>query len=191
MPTTREIQIYKFSELSPKARTKAIDKAREFMEIDSEALTEAFAEQLKEAGLPHKDIRWRLSSTQGDGVAFYGKVDIEEFLKKNNLEKKFGALKELLEEGHISAEIEKSRAYHMYDHSNTMVLYVNITRDVSKSEEEKAKELEEDIQEKIVQLSREFEKQGYAEIDFQTSDEAIAEHIEANDYEFSESGKQI
>ena len=83
------INICTFNELSDEAK----EKAREwYRDGDSEMTSDQFEYRLEELGLPNKDIRWSLSCCQGDGVAFYGELDIEEYLTKNKLKTKFKKL---------------------------------------------------------------------------------------------------
>lgn len=193
MPREHTITVYKFDELSPKAKKRALEEWQRLSDehFDASSLTESFAYRLEELGLPHDKIGWRLSSSQGDGVAFYGKIDLEEHLKKNSLVKKYQVLAGLIDGGDLAVKIEKNRSLHMYDHYNTMDLEMDISRDLSPAEEKKVKELEEEIQEQIVAVSRQLEKVGYDEIEYQNSDEYLTESIEANDLEFDVSGNQI
>lgn len=58
-----------------------IDNLRTTMMADSyysELITEDITQKLQELGLPATDIRWRHSSSQRDGLAFYGEVNFDE-----------------------------------------------------------------------------------------------------------------
>ncbi|MFA5048621.1 MAG: hypothetical protein WC516_06375 [Patescibacteria group bacterium] len=48
----------------------------------------------------------------------------------------------------------------------------------------------EEIKDYYITLCKQFEKQGYDEIDYQLSDECIIEDIKANEYDFTEEGKR-
>jgi hypothetical protein len=87
---------YKFDELSPEAKKRAIEKWREkgwdWDDFDTTQLTEVFEARLEELGLPNENVHWSLISAQGDGVSFEGKIDIQEYLKKHNLLRKYASL---------------------------------------------------------------------------------------------------
>lgn len=87
MPQTLEIQTFKFSELEGAARDKALEWGRTVChdEYDGEMLTEMFEEQLIEKGYIFDDpqICWSLGCCQGDGVAFYGRLDLEKLAMKD------------------------------------------------------------------------------------------------------------
>ena len=73
------------------------------------------------------------------------------------------------------------RRVEVYDSENEVI---DIT-------EEQDKALAEAIIEWLRDLSHSFEKMGYAEIEYQSSDESFAETCEANGYLFSEQGEPI
>jgi hypothetical protein len=75
----------RFEELSPRAKKHAIEKFQQYEreDFDPRILNDLFKERLEEVGLPSDDIRWSLNYTQGDGVAFYGQIDIKDYLAKN------------------------------------------------------------------------------------------------------------
>src|SRR5687768_16706456 len=84
MPEERTIveTLYTFDELDDRGK----DKAREIVggwnaEWEAECMTYQFEEFLAERGLPIEKIEWSLSSCQGDGVAFYGSIDVEKYLR--------------------------------------------------------------------------------------------------------------
>lgn len=214
MPRKEERLIYKFEELSPEAKERAIaeykDRGWDWDEHDTQMLEEYFQEQLEEIGLPGGDIRWRLNYSQGDGVAFYGKVDIKEYVLKNNLAtpSKYLPLIDAIanDEAEVVIEIEKRQAYHMYDHWNTMVVSSNVNtygdpgipggkrwpkRVGRPAIERLTHKLTEIIREQVKEISHKFEKAGYEEIEYKSSDEVISENIIANDYEFTEDGEMV
>lgn len=80
------IEVFPLSALSEHARQNAIKKYRErFLNYTGEirvTLLEHFAEILEKAGFPEDDINWSLGYQQGDGVAFYGGIELESLFKK-------------------------------------------------------------------------------------------------------------
>lgn len=86
MPKKKELLIYEFDELSEKAKEKAIellvDDGKAWTDSDAESLSETFANDLADHfGLGDMEVCWSLSSSQGDGVAFWGKVNVEKFVE--------------------------------------------------------------------------------------------------------------
>jgi hypothetical protein len=57
--------------------------------------------------------------------------------------------------------------------------------------ESKLQQLEEDVAKWVKDVSKELEKIGYEEIEYQGSDEVIAETLIGNDYEFTEDGERV
>lgn len=80
---------FSFSELNDDAKDVAMKEYNlgEYYEgdwqLDSDYVSECFADRLRNEGLPYEDIRFSLSHSQGDGVAFYGTIDFEELFTKN------------------------------------------------------------------------------------------------------------
>ncbi len=191
---TAEITIYKFKELSEESKETARNWWKEaFDENDSDNVTQPMKDKLEDIGLPSEDIRWRLSNCQGDGVAFYGSVDVEEYLIANKLKTKFRKLFDKDKDLLISnVEINKSSSFHMYDHHNTMSISYN--EDFhggydNPSREQALEDFTDHLQDHIKELSKEFAKLGYEEIEYITSDEVVDESLTANDYNFTEDGK--
>jgi len=188
----RVIDVYEFDELSPKAKDRAITWYREsgaaFDTEDTEAVSDMFRETLSARGLPTGDVRWRLSSSQGDGVAFYGRFDLDEYLKANKLKSKFPALKDVAND--ITANIEKVGP-HMYDHYNTMRVEFEPQVELTDRQNKELDKLKEFVGAQIEKVSHDLEKAGYEEIEYREGDEQIAETIRANDWEFDVDGKRI
>lgn len=190
MPIKREIYVYQFDELSPKAKARAIEAYREIAweDIDSQMITDNFQERLDELGLPSDNVRWRLVYSQADGVAFYGAFDIEGYLTANKLLTEFGALRAL--DPPLYAKIEKAGP-HMYDHWNTMRVSLEPQTDLTPKSAALLTKLEKHIAQHIKDVSRELQKIGYEEIEYRTSDEAIAEVLQNNEYKFDAEGDRL
>ncbi len=195
--TTATINTFKFSELSERAKESARDwwKENGLDEFECESITEGFQHKLEELGLPSDDVRWRLSSCQGDGVAFYGCVDVEEYLTKNKLKTKFRKLfdsdKDLLID---NVEIDKNQSFHLYDHHNTMSVSYNealYNGYENPSREQALEDFTDHLNDHIKELSHEFVKQGTEAIDHYNSDENVDESIICNDYSFTEDGSHF
>lgn len=205
------INVYKFDELSKEVQEKAINKYRESIEwsIESEDITSNFKYTLDELGLPTDDVEWSLSHCQGDGVAFYGYVDMPRVARRL-LEGESLELYKLIEAEGLTIEAKLYRnsfGYH-YSHYNTMEveisgdsdetvmenLYPELEYETDEYAEKLIKienlfsELESKILEDAKDVSIKLEREGYEHIDYINSDEYIKEIIEANDYEFTADG---
>lgn len=285
-------ETYKFDELSSDAKKHAIERWREkgwtWDDSDTESLTENFKEQLEELALPHDKVWWSLNYSQGDGVAFEGKIDIKEYLKKNNLFRDYASLfAPAFEEetvgrpvgqkqqgqaegiasslehlgfvtgvrrgkdcfyvdvfetngkmqrlatfcvgvkrgrqdnvsvesesesgngawllkrvGEQFANVERRTNYDIpmemlsfwitsssRYYSMTVEYELNIPEDwLSPEQKRDLKALDEHIKDHVEDVANDLKRQGYAEIEYRSSDEAITDILENNDYEFDEDG---
>jgi len=189
---TIETNLYKFNELSEEAKETARDcwKSNGLDEHECECITEDFQYHLEELGLPKDDIRWRLSCSQGDGVAFYGDVDVEEYLTKNKIKTKFKKLFDKDGDLLISNVNIYSNSNH-YNHYNTMSLTYNEELHGgydNPSRQNAIYEFTDHLLAHIKEVSKDFETKGEEQIDYYASNEYVDEMIIANEYEFTEDG---
>lgn len=212
MPEKYEVTVYKFDELDSGAKAIALDKLREIvyeMGIINEDIEEDYEEELKKLGYPTKDIRWRLSHSQGDGMAFYGRLDRDDikkiarrimpatFIRK--LEKVPG-----FDWNSLDAKIYPNSYGSHYSHYNTMEVSFD-TSDVEREimyeidDDKKADEaikqlgklideLEWAVQEDVREVSKKLEKAGYDIIDKHTNDEKLEDFALYNEFRFDEDG---
>lgn len=176
-----------FAELNEEAKEFAISCEREdenrFDWDDAEFLTEDFKMQLTEYGFEDMEVYWSLGYCQGDGVAFYGRVDAE------NLKKKDSTIKSLIGQleasgDEISIEITgRNNHYHHWNSMTVEVEFENETDDEDLPSRLKIalpnlrEELEEYLGDKIKEFSRELKKSGYAEIEYRYDENAIREEL--------------
>ena len=186
-----------FKRLSKAARARAIENTRDFLREDlcCEHITELFREHLSEHGFPDMELSWSLSYCQGDGVAFKGPIDMDELAKHEPYIVEQLARGVLLginpDDWEWSGKIEQ---HGHYSHWNSMDVELEWAL-MWEEETEHAKSLTEicrairaHIAERCKQLSREMEKMGYDEIEYQTSEEHAIETIEDNDWRFDRDG---
>ena len=234
---TVQIKTFKFNELEGAAREKALEWGRECCQEDYEFITEIFKEQLIDRGYDLSDIRWSLGCCQGDGMAFYGQVDLDILAKKDShvmhlLRKAARLVKIRYRTYPVSPDCEAAQSTDCWDftvsiasnhygdhynHFNTMSVSCEV--DIHDDPENRldsyvdgernhwinpykkyppklyglsdvALEIEEHIQERVQEISKELEKLGYKEIEYQTSDKAVAEFIEVNEYDFNINGSR-
>lgn len=208
------INLYKFEELSDDAKKNAVENYRISMDwqIESEFITEKFVEKLSDMGYPTDDLEWRLSYSQGDGVAFYGEVDIDKVMDR--LEHKGYDLNYDLYRAidsknlTITARIYRNSFGYHYSHYNTMkveidgdsietmmeYLYGYLDSDTDEYVDKYNEiynfllDLRDCIHNDIKGVSKQLEKEGYNDIEYYSSDEAITETLIANECEFTEDG---
>lgn len=171
---TVRTKVYKFSELSESAKQKAIEK---FWDINvdyswHELSVEGHEEILSDKGYVNPKVMFSGFASQGDGACFTcDKIDFNIFLE--------GKYKDL----DISANIT-----HNWRHYFATSTTVNLDAgdDIS---QELYDEIENTIKGERENLGNEIYRKLEKEHDYLTSEEAIIETIEANEYEFTKDGK--
>jgi len=180
---TRQQSIYRYSELTGKAKDRAYDWIVEGMwDFTLEDLRERFQETLTEAGFPKAEIEFSLGHVQGDGVTFNVKhLDLRTWLKAQGLVDKF---RKLYDEDSLNIYVENlARGF------NPPRVSVEPTYSPDREGEKLIASLEEVIQANVNHLCRKMTDEGYEIIDFRQSEEEVREHAEANDYEFDDKGR--
>lgn len=192
---TEEISIYNFNELSDNGK----EKAREWYKdgdsyFETEQVSEDFKYELSELGYPTEKVYWSLSYCQGDGVAFYGRIDDVSKVAARLLEEvDYNKFKNSIKDFDVTIEIISINSH--YNHWNSMSVEsdVGVFGDVTEDEEEEflkiVDHLVEAIDQDVKDVSRRLEDMGYKQFDYFNSNEYIDESITANDYEFAEDGK--
>lgn len=196
----REIieKVYKFSELSEEAKQKAIENFRKgYPDYDWwNGVYDHWKKKLEKLGYTDIDIRFSGFWSQGDGASFTGKIDIPAWLKahpnKNHDRILLLIEKELVD---VDNAVIKRDRWGNYVHWNTTSVYVNFnvyggSATHLENVHNVLNPIESEIQEEVQDLSKEIYsdlEKGYEGV---TSDESIAETIEANEYEFYENGER-
>lgn len=197
----REIKLYNFSELSKEAQAKAIENWRSkgfaFDNCSVNILTHKFREELESYGFDDVRVEWSLSYCQGDGVAFYGSIDLEKILPKHVDDFTKDELRRLYwlnKEFGVSIETVRNSYGYRYSHANTMDVNIDCDYNIyyrhTEQYNEVLQKLEEVVLNDIQSLSHKLEREGYEFIERMESDEVIREFFEYNDdcYEFTEDG---
>lgn len=166
---TITLTLYNIDELKPEVKKKALEKIQETLTIEPELLTEYFQTLLDDSGLPGLDCYWSLSYCQGDGVAFYGKLDIDALLACEACKAIHPELRNLQEFG-VGFKI--AGVDNRYHHWNSMAIEDDFPSDpqVESLIEERAEFVKAFLLEYVKRISKELEKIGYDEIAYQTSE---------------------
>lgn len=184
--------VYEFSELSEASQQKALEQIAQGNHelFDSDQLLDTFKETLTEWGFPTETVEFSLSYSQGDGVAFYGNIALEKYLRKTKQLTKFRERLRRIPFDNVEATIGRNSFGHHYSHYNTMQLDL-VLYDATEWQESQAEDWTDIILEDIRTVSRQLEKLGYAELEHVASRDYIIEQIEANEWEFTADGAMI
>lgn len=188
---SKEFRIYKYAELSQKAKEKVRNNYIE--NLDADVFTEQIIEDLREKGLKNLRPLYSLSYCQGDGFCIYGNIDFEEITGeiKNIFYKNFElsdykVLKNLKKYSQISFN-HSGRYYHKYSVDIDIYIDGNLSPKSYENHRKVADKLIKNIKEWYLDLCDKYEKQGYDFFYGITSDE-LQEYCNAMGYEFLENG---
>lgn len=184
----------KFADLTPEMKVKAIELVRELQGEDSdlywsEQVTEDLETLCKEIGIGDIKVSWSGFWTQGSGASFTtpGQLhDLEKVLRHFKIWSKYRVLHNHIKEEDISTEL--NRISSMYSHYNTVRLDMGMFYHVNRTskQEIKCNELQEELQELLRDMMKQYYKDLESAYEWYMSDESITESIECNDYEFGE-----
>jgi hydroxyacyl-ACP dehydratase HTD2-like protein with hotdog domain len=198
-----KVNLYSVNELTGKAKDKAIEAGREWHNatFDSAEMTEQLKEYAHEKhGVKADDVNWSISFSQGDGVAFYGTIDLDELAKKHeNVKKLVDAAAEIDVTLSVTSEGRNNR----YHHWNSMSVTAEHDTGYRYSERfadddetplmEKADKLATELQEAVAEIlkaaSRDTHSWGEKCVLADSEDSAIVELLEENEWEFDVNGK--
>jgi hypothetical protein len=190
---TIRIKIYKFEELTQEAQSKAIEQFRDRENVYLGFFNDNAIEQINEVGF-YDDVKlqYSLGCSQGDGLSFSCKriewKTIEPLFLEVLGKDKEKTAKLIFE--HCSFICTGNDGRYCYASKNDIdFTFENYNREYENINEVVGNVLTK-IENKYLELCKELEKQGYSEIEYQQSDEAIKETILANDYDFLKDGTQ-
>jgi hypothetical protein len=188
---TKSYPVYNFAELSEEVKEKALDNLRDInVDFDDwhDFMLEEFEVELTALGYIDPEIGYRGFYSQGDGAHFTASVDVEKWIKSHHMGREFPALLRYAKKGgYISAGIVRSSSF--YDHEYTISAEIELDSDASEKAELESQRFENAILEDAREQSRKIYRRLEKEYEYLTSDEAVKETIEANEYTFTKSGK--
>lgn len=182
-----EVKVYEFSELSKEAKEHALEKLRDinvnYQDWHDFTLDE-WKENLNKMGFYDVKIYYSGFWSQGDGACFIGNLDLETYLENIKRKTKFKKLIELKD--YINISITHNHRYYFSTSTNINIeFYDEETKEIS--------DLLADLEEILKNHREELGNQIYKDLEesyiYLTSDEAVIETIEANDYEFTSDGE--
>lgn len=191
---TVELKIFRYDELSQEAKERARKWCREKgLNYEPQIITEMMESTLNDLGYEGVEVFWRLSYSQGDGVAFYGKLtNPDKLLKRLLSEKDIRRWKRISDVIGIDIRINRIGS-HLYHHYKTMEVVVDsndLDQDMHPFIGIFLKKIEEKIQADVKSVSKKLENDGYKELEYQNSDEYIDMLLSENWYEFLEDGRR-
>lgn len=179
--------VYKFSELTPAAKEKALTELRD-CNVDyngwADCVLDDWKEKLEKFGYTSPEIAYSGFCSQGDGASFTAAVDLPAWIKATKNTKRFAAILKWLkspDEWHTANIIRIDRHYSHYNTVRAELEYDDTApADMS--------ELEAAITSHVRDLSRQLYRDLEKEYEYLTSDEAIKETIESNSWTFNARG---
>ena len=184
------IDTYKFEELSQDVKDKLISQELDYSSyINAEFFTETCQELLANNLGSDLSLEYSLNYCQGDGVAFYGKLDNDILLNSTRLSDSAKKTLRRLTDS-IDIFIAKSSYGHWYSHYNTMYvdIYPSFNTGEYKHIDLKLEALELELTEIKTDISKELEEYGYKV--FYDYDGTIDYIIEL-DYDYTIDGKIV
>jgi len=193
---TKEIELYKFEELSEKAKDKF--RYSQDLYILEEFIRDYLGEYL---GLDYSKLEYSLSYSQGDGACF--RIDSLDTAKLLELDthNEFKAFRKfeldlflpLIGAGYI----EFNRYNSFYSHERSYTIELNLWgveeyyfgRELSERLKDRLELFIDALRSWYIDLQIKIRDYGYKEIEYLQSDECIVELCECNGYEFTEDGK--
>ena len=191
----KTINVYSFNELSESSKQKAIKdyfNSNSF-NYDLDCFKDDIENQLSELKIELKDLTYSLSYSQGDGLSFTSEFDVKHYIDlcfTELSEKRKSILADLIH----TIESSKNNGHYCYASKNDVEIIVNYN-DLDTNKHcniyNYINKLELYIQDLYISLCKDFENQGYKEIEEQSSKEYISETLIINEYEFLENGTKI
>ncbi len=191
---TIRTKVYKFEELNNNAKAVAIEWYKKYDEVYLDYLNDSALEQIEQAGFyDDVELQYSLSYSQGDGLSFSCN-EVKESLLLSFFAEILGENKEktakIIIENCSFENIGNKGNHYCYASANdiTFELDERGRKFESNSINKVVSQVESKLQRLYFDLCKDLEKQGYADIEYQRSDEVVVENIIANDYEFTING---
>jgi hypothetical protein len=200
-----EVLVYSYEELDQRAREQALEwfaegVGEDFSDFHAEHVVDQWAEDMEKFGVEFdtrpvlllggstrydNKIWWDISYSQSSGAAFEGGIDIAAWLKAHRLTNKYRAIFQAIQDGYQSrcATVTSPGSW---------VGALNVELDFwggSEKAGKQANDLEEVLEGWAQEQAGELLKNLREEYEFQCSEEAFVDAIEANDWRFTEDGE--
>ena len=182
-------KVYKFEELNNDAKAVAIEWYKKDDEVYLDFFNDDAKRQIDEAGFyDDVELQYSLSYSQGDGLSFScNKVKeslLLSFFAEILGENKEKTAKIVIENCSFENTGNKGSHYCYASTNDIEFICESYKSDIDAI----VSQVESKLQRLYFDLCKDLEKQGYADIEYQRSDEAVTESIIVNDYEFTING---
>jgi hypothetical protein len=187
-------QTFKFNELSEKAQQRVLEKLYDINVFDDwhECTISDWVEKLDAIGFEKAKIAFSGFCSQGDGASFDATINLEKIIKHLD-NKKFNRLLSLVKPNvyMLGMHIESNSYSYHYCHEHTKRVEMSLDLDDRRYRRlsNLCDELLEAVEELRLDLSHDIYSELGKEYEYLTSEKAIKESIEANEYTFLEDGK--
>lgn len=197
------VRLYRVGELTGKARERALEAGRKWLDrtFEPSELTADMRLRVEdEYGVKTEECFWSLSYCQGDGVAFYGRLDLAVLAAKNAEVRSIVARAADIDTT-LSVTVRGRNSF--YHHWNSMSVEVeddsgyrytgrdDYLVDTEATADLLVRELREEVQRVLKEASHAAEELGYETLEAEREDDAVAELLEANGWEFDEYGNEF
>lgn len=146
-------------------------------------------EQLAKSGYNNVEIAFRGFSSQGDGASYIGDINISKWLSSTGNPRYIRVQKLIDSENLNNTAIIRRDRYHNYVHWNTTNIYFDWYGEEHNNIQSMLNEIEKAIIKDHQQLNKDIYHRLEEIYDANISDEAVAETLIINEYEFGPDGK--
>lgn len=187
---TKTYKVYRFEELPEAAKIEAIKRYRDINVEDNNFWTNPdsvyeLKKKLVKLGYENVKVLFSGFGSQGDGACFEATIDFPKYLKAHKIARKYSSIIHAAQAGELSAKLVHSgRCVHARMTSlewDNSISYDKIDKAIAA--------LEEIILAERITFGNAIYKALEQEYDSQTSDEAVIDTFQANDYWFTNDGK--
>ena len=186
MSIKKEIELFKFSELSDEAKERAIEKRREDQEIWLDYTIKESIQDLQKLGIINPEILYSGFHSQGDGACFTcDNVNIRDFLTKTDKLSEFPFILSI--EDQIVIKIVHNDMYY-HEKSVSYDIEFDINDEQLELHKEEIINFEKFFEEWRIGECKRIYKALQDDYEYLTSRECIIESIEDNDYLFWPNG---
>jgi hypothetical protein len=211
MPISKTILLYKYDELSDKAKEKARDWYKSLPDYDWYTWTiDSLVELLDKIGFTNADIRFSGFWSQGDGASFTSGIDLDKLIpfvlgevstddmnwldiEVPNFNANFLGWLRMFEsiKDEVGFSVTRHHRWGNYVHWGTCSVEYEISDYADReSFQGYLSELEADIELLRVQACHAIYRTLQQEYEYLNSDQQVEENIEANDYTFDQEGNR-
>jgi len=184
----RTYTLYSLHELPTEARQRVLDRYR-YMNVDDQwwyqLTVENWKAKLESMGYEDPRILFSGFYSQGDGACFEARINLEVWLGQSGLTGKYRRLRDAYSTSDVELTLRHSGCYY-HEYSTLLESHYSgsddrVTRELS--------DVESLITEERVRLAKEIYRELERAYDAQTDNEAVAETLNANEFEFFKNGR--